>query len=260
MIFKRMEKFVYNYSDAVTTIDEVFANTIRPRFKDDSNLKVIPNFVDTDIYKTLSINDLVINRNIFPKSDSLKLMYAGNIGYAQSWDTFLALAVSLKNENIEFYIIGEGAMKEFIKQQIIKNTLEKVHLLPYQSRFLIPILIAYSDIQFIFMSPRTEQDGFPSKVYTIMACERPLLVCSGANTPIVNFLYDKNCAFIVTEKDMTKKINIVKDILLNINKKKLEEMGQNGLEFIYSNYSKTIVTKQYVNLINSLLNVKSDML
>ena len=29
------------------------------------------------------------------------------------------------------------------------------------------------------MAPESDTDGFPSKVYTIMACERPLLVLSG---------------------------------------------------------------------------------
>lgn len=46
-----MEKFVYNNSDKVTTIDKVFYDTIVDRFEDESKLKIIPNFVDTSIYK-----------------------------------------------------------------------------------------------------------------------------------------------------------------------------------------------------------------
>lgn len=55
-LLKKTESFVYNYSDAVTTIDEVFYNTIISRFRNKSKLTVIPNFVDTDIYKPVSLN------------------------------------------------------------------------------------------------------------------------------------------------------------------------------------------------------------
>ena len=252
-ILKRLERFVYNKSDAVTTIDEVFANTIVDRFKDKSKLKIIPNFVDTEIYKPTPVNNLEINKIDFPKTDALKLMYAGNIGYAQDWEPLIQLAIRLQNENIEFFVIGEGAMKEWVEKEIVKHKLNKVHLLPYQPRNLMPSLIAYSDIQFIFMTPKTEGDGFPSKVYTIMACERPLLVCSGLNTPIINFLENKDCAYLVTEKDTDKKLNDLVNILLSTDKNTLREMGKNGLDIIHTKYSKTIVTQQYVDLVNSLL-------
>ena len=59
------------------------------------------------------------------------------------------------------------------------------------------------------MAPQSDGDGFPSKVYTIMACERPLFVLSGENTPIINFLKDKGCAKLITEKDFDKKVYLM---------------------------------------------------
>ena len=47
---KRLEHFVYNSSNAVTTIDKQFYNIIKPRIKQESSLHMIPNFVDTDLY------------------------------------------------------------------------------------------------------------------------------------------------------------------------------------------------------------------
>ena len=70
----------------------------------------------------------------------------------------------------------------------------------------MPSILAYSDIQFIFMNPEMEMQGFPSKVYTIMACGRPLLVCSGKDTPIINFLQEHGCAKLITEKSLEKKV------------------------------------------------------
>ena len=64
-------------------------------------------------------------------------------------------------------------MKPVLEEKVRELELDNVHILPYQPRSLMPSILAYSDIQFIFMNPEMEMQGFPSKVYTIMACGRP---------------------------------------------------------------------------------------
>ena len=252
-ILKWLERFVYNYSDKVTTIDKVFYNTIQDRFRDKSKLSIIPNFVDTSIYKPLAENLINVDIKYFPKNQSLKLMYAGNIGHAQDWEPLINIAIQLKDENVEFFVIGEGVMKKFIENEIISNKLTKVHMIPYQNREFIPSLIAYSDLQFIFMSPLMDGQGFPSKVYTIMACAKPMLVCSGKETPIINFLKDKNCAFLIEESDINKKTDQIVKLLKTITRDELVEMGKRGFSDINLNYSKEVVVDLYINLTNSLL-------
>lgn len=251
-ILKYLERFVYNKSDALTTIDEVFYKTIFPRVKDQYKLTIIPNFVDTNIYKPINTTNTIINESYFPKSNSLKLMYAGNIGKAQEWRLLIDLAIELKEYPIEFYIIGEGVEKNQLISEIKKNQLEKIHIIPYQPRESMPSLIAFSDIQFIFMTRKTDMQGFPSKVYTIMACAKPIIVYSGELSPIVKFLQDKDCAFISSSEDYAQNVIEIKNFLINCSKDKLIEMGLNGKEVIEKNYSKEVVTNKYVDLINGL--------
>jgi glycosyltransferase involved in cell wall biosynthesis len=246
-----LERFVYNYSDKVTTIDRVFYNTIVNRFENKSKLNIIPNFVDTDLYKPMKINGF--NSEYFPKTDSLKLMYAGNIGLAQDWEQLIDIAKELKEEKIEYFIIGEGVKKNFLEEEIIINNLIKIHLIPYQPRELMPLIISYSDLQFIFMSPNIDGHGFPSKVYTIMACAKPLIICSGSNTPIINFLKDKNCAMLVEESGLKSKTEILVEYLKKVTKEELSEMGKEGIELIRRNYSKEAVTSKYLKLAETLL-------
>ena len=250
---KWMERIVYNHSNAVTTIDRIFYETIVTRFKDESKLHIIPNFVDTDIYKPLAKESLELNNNLFPDTESLKIMYAGNIGHAQDWEPLIALADELREDAVEFFVIGEGAMKDKLLQEKEGRGLNKLHIIPYQPRELMPSLIAYSDLQFIFMAPQTEGHGFPSKVYTIMACAKPLVVCSGENTPIINFLNDKDCAFLVTDRELNYKVSQIADVLRNTPLSEFERMGKNGSTSITNNYSKEKVTGEYVKLVNGYL-------
>lgn len=268
-----MEHKVYNGSDAVTTIDKVFYDTIEPRFEDKSKLHIIPNFVDTELYhevpfKFSNTDDTNLTDNnatfkdtklytldykLFPNTDSIKLLYAGNIGHAQSWEPLIELADKTRELNVEYIVIGEGAKRDYVKEEIKKRDLAKLHLLPYQPRELMPAILSYSDASFIFMAPENDGDGFPSKVYTIMACERPLLVLSGENTPIVNFLKDKGCAKLITEKNFNKKVDEMVEWLRVVTKEELSQMGKKGLAEIQAKYTKEKVTDMYVDLVDGLL-------
>jgi len=247
-----MEKKVYNGSDAVTTIDQVFYDTIVDRFEDKSKLKIIPNFVDTELYHEYQWEGFW-DSAVFPKNDKIKLLYAGNIGFAQDWDPLLALAEKTQDIEVEYIVIGEGAKREYLVEETERRKLRNVRILPYQPRSLMPAILSYSDVNFIFMAPEMDGDGFPSKVYTIMACERPLLVLSGENTPIVNFLKDKGCAKLVTEKDSQKKVDEMSDWLHRVTKDELREMGKRGLKTVQEKYAKEKVTSLYAGLVKELI-------
>jgi len=247
-----MEQKVYNGSDAVTTIDKVFYDTIEPRFVDNSKLHIIPNFVDTELYHQVEWKGK-LDVKLFPQNNNIKLLYAGNIGHAQSWEPLIELADKTRDLNVEYIVIGEGAKRGYVEEEIHKRGLEKLHLLPYQPRELMPAILSYSDASFIFMAPDMDGDGFPSKVYTIMACERPMLILSGDNTPIVNFLKDKGCAKLITEQDFDKKVEEMVTWLKGVTKDELKEMGENGLAEIRAKYTKEIVTGMYADLVKELI-------
>lgn len=251
-ILKWLERFVYNKSDAVTTIDQIFYDTVIERFENKSKLHIIPNFVDTDLYHPLSYSSLNIDSSLFKANNNLKLMYAGNVGHAQDWYPLIETAKKMKNDPIDFYVIGEGVMKKYIEDQKKEYSLENLYILPYQPREMMPQLLAFADLQYIFMSKEMEGHGFPSKVYTIMACGKPMLICSGDNTPIVNFLKDLNCAEIISTADLSEKVAHIEKFLKTATEEKLRILGSNGLKTIENHYTKQVVTKKYVNLINNL--------
>lgn len=250
-VLSKMEHFIYNNSQAITTIDDIFYNTIKPRFVDDAKLSIIPNFVDTDLYRPVSETSN-LDPSLFANNNHLKLLYAGNIGMAQDWDTLIELAKLSLNRDIDYYVIGEGVKLNYLKDNIEKYNLNNIFILPYQPREIMPEIIAFSDIQFIFMEPEIAAQGFPSKVYTIMACAKPLIVCSPEVSPIVNFLKNIGCAKIVTFMSAKDKACEILSWLKDVERDKLKEMGLSGYNEIKTKYSKDIVTAKYCKLLDSL--------
>jgi glycosyltransferase involved in cell wall biosynthesis len=248
-LLKSFEKFIYNHSAAVTTIDEVFYTTLLSRFSDISKLKIIPNFVDTDLYKPLK-QKLELPSLFGNDNGKIKILYAGNIGFFQDWEPVLFAAKELLKDNVEFWIIGEGVQKEYLQTKVQNQNLINVSIFPYQSRELIPIINNYADIHFVAINQQMEQEGFPSKVYTIMACGKPIIVVTGENTPLYNFLKDKNCSELITNN---RNVNFTQAIRkLAFDKELRVRAGNNGYEEIIKNYSKKVVVSKYANLLNSL--------
>lgn len=248
-VLSKMEHRIYAKSDAVTTIDQVFYDTIAPRFKDVSRLHIIPNFVDSDLYRP-GVGHADLPSELFPQTDRLKVLYAGNIGLMQDWEILVELAERTADKPIEYFVIGEGAVKSWLETEKIEKGLSKLHILPYQNRDLMPQILDYSDIQFIFMKPGTDGQGFPSKVYTVMACGKPLMVSSGDNTPIVNFLSGVGCAKLFTSTE--GRAELMAEWISNVSYDELKEMGVKGRSVVMEKYTKEIVTGQYVELIDSL--------
>ena len=91
-----------------------------------------------------------------------------------------------------------------------------------------------------------EQEGFPSKVYTIMACSKPIIVITGEKTPLYNFLKNLNCSILITNNRNEGFVNSIIELANNESKK--YELAQNGYEIIHKFYTKDKVISQYLKL------------
>ena len=93
--------------------------------------------------------------------------------------------------------------KKYLESQIKKDELFNIQLLPYQERKYMPAINLFADFHFIAMNKSMENNGFPSKVYTIMSSGKPLIVVSSKDTPIVSFLEKTNAAITVTNHSLS---------------------------------------------------------
>ena len=245
---KKLEGGVYNGSNAVTTIDKQFYRTIQSRVKNEDKLHIIPNFVDTELYTTQTSISLPA---VFEKIEGHKnMVYAGNIGLAQEWDLVLNLAKEINEHPITIWIIGEGIKRPYLESQIQKYQLNNIKLLPYQERKYMPAINLFADFHFIAMDKSMENEGFPSKVYTIMASGKPMIVVSSSQTPIVSFLKETNTALLVTDHSLSG----FKDAVLKLatDRDLRNTLGTNGRQIIEQKFTKQHVINQYVDLVESI--------
>jgi glycosyltransferase involved in cell wall biosynthesis len=248
---KYLEKIVYNLATAVTTIDQEFYQTIEGRFKDNSKLKIIPNFVDLSLFNPSYISYEIPKEFIDGFHDKKIAFYAGNIGNYQDWEPILYAAKNTTVQNLEFWIIGEGVKKQYLIEQIEKQNLKNIKVFPYQKREVIAALNNQVALHFISINEQIENEGFPSKIYSMLSSAKPTIVVAGFNTPIYKFLENKDCALLVSKNRSVEFTNAI-DLIIN-DKALASKLGQNAYDLILNQYSKEKVVDNYIKLTDTLL-------
>jgi len=247
-VLKSIEKYVYRKSAAVVTIDDKFSDVIKDRVPGKDKLFIIPNFVDTSLY--VPGNRINSFSSAHQLDDKFVIAYAGNIGYAQNWEPIVFAAEKLKDLPVIFLIIGDGVMKPWLKETIETKKLSNILLLDYQPRELMPQINASADVHTIVMNAGTDAEGFPSKIYSILASAKPVIVSTGNNSPLGNFLRKAGSKRVVPLDDNEAYTTAVMQAFNE--KDQLVAEGLAGRAYVENNYSKEAVALKYHQLIQSL--------
>ncbi len=122
---------------------------------------------------------------------SFVIIHAGNLGFYGAWGTLLKAAEILRNENVGFVFIGEGANRAALRQQA--STLPNVRFLPFRPAVEIPHVMAAGDLHIVTIRPGLEGVVVPSKLYSILAAGRPVLVVAPATADAARIVASEGC-------------------------------------------------------------------
>jgi len=247
-IMRWLEQLVYSHSAIIVPIADQFREVIRGRGVPDHKLLTIPDFVDTDLYRPLPWD------NPFAKQHGLLedfiVLYGGNVGIVQDWESVLFAAENLSEFPIKFVIVGDGARWAWLDDEIAKRGLQNVKLLGYQPKDLMPQINASCDVAIIPMTRTGAQDGFPSKIYTNLASARPVIVSADQNSEMAAIVRRVGCGRVVPPEDP----QAFADAVLSAFRERelLPAEGERGRKFVEKDYSKEAIARKYDALIHQL--------
>lgn len=245
---KLIERVVYRCSNAVVTISPWFTNVLRSRGVPDTKLETIPNFVNLDLYKPLRRdNEFAASNGLL---DSFVVLYGGNIGLSQDWRSLLTAAKELSHLPIQFVLVGGGAQEGWLKREIERTGVRNVRLLGYVTREKMSEVNASCDVGTIPMRGSTTSDTFPSKIYTILACARPVIVSADEDSELSWVVREAGAGWVVPPDDAIAYTAAVKEAFES--RAGLMEMGARGRDFVQKTFSKSVVGAQYDRLIRRL--------
>lgn len=165
-----LNKLSFTHAHRIFTISENLAKEVSKYLPNDkSNLKVVPNWVDSEEIKPVPKDDNPFLHQLGIQ-DKLIVMYSGNMGQTHDLETIVEAARLLADQpDIQFLMIGDGTKKPKIIRMIDELKLTNVQVLPFQEPEIFRYSIACADVGFVTLSDGFEAYSVPSKTYYLMA-------------------------------------------------------------------------------------------
>ena len=237
-IYFSISKRIYEKMDRILVTSKSFVKYLKDNFDiETSKMKYFPQYAESMFDKKVCEKK---------ENDKIDLLFAGNIGKAQSLDTIIEAANALKEkDNLFFHIVGDGQELERLKKKV--NNLELKNVAFYGRKPLDEMPSYYSKADAMIVSLCGDSlisSTLPGKVQTYMAAGKPILATANGETKQV--IEEAKCGFCSEADSVEKFVGIIRKFIEYKNKK---ELGENSYNYYKKNFDKNIFIE---NLITEL--------
>ena len=228
----QMTRFIYKKTDLLLIQSPFFKKYLEKQKVDLKKVIYYPYYAET-FYRPVSYSIKVKNK--FP--DGFNVLFAGNIGMAQSFDTIVEAIDLIKKEQINIIVLGDGRDKERLQEKIKTLGLShKFYFLGSHPPESMPEYFAVADALLITLK-KAEIFSYtiPGKLQSYLACGKPIIgALDGIGKKIIE---DSNSGLCSDAEDIVELSgNILKIYKMSSNE--LLTHGKNGLKYFNNNFNK----------------------
>lgn len=244
-IVNSMMNLFYNKSTQIWVQSIGFIKNLKKKGIDESKIKFLPNTVEF-FYKPEKIQEKY--KVYFPFG--FNIVFAGNIGVAQDFETIINAAIHLKNKNliINWIIIGDGREKSRIIEIIKnKNLTECFYFLGSFPTVEMPFFFACADALLVSLkSSEIFSLTIPSKLQSYLACGKPII--GNLDGLPASIILESNSGLSSSSGDVNS-LSYNVESLYNMSLKEREQLGLNAYNYYLKHFNRTSV---YNNLVEYL--------
>jgi colanic acid biosynthesis glycosyl transferase WcaI len=127
------------------------------------------------------------------------VLHAGNLGFYGAWPTLLSAAKLLRDEGVGFVFVGDGANRAALEREA--SDLPNVRFLSFRPAEQIPHVMMAGDLHVVTVRRGLEGVVVPSKLYSILAAGRPVLVVASEKTDAARIVAEARCGWVADPDD-----------------------------------------------------------
>jgi glycosyltransferase involved in cell wall biosynthesis len=170
----KMTRWIYSKMDKLLIQSKGFISYLENQEVNSNKIIYYPFYAET-FYK-IEDPELLYSQKL-PKG--FRILFAGNIGEGQSFETLLSAAkiINLKNLPITWIVFGEGRLKEYVKEEIVKNKLEEIFIL-MGSVPAVEMPKYFACVDALLVSLKKSEIfsiTIPGKLQSYLACGKPIV-------------------------------------------------------------------------------------
>lgn len=243
-VFKWITCLIYKNSDKILISSQGFKQSILEKGDFEKKIVYFPNWGE-DIFTT------PIDTIQLPElPNGFNVMYAGNLGEAQGFETIMEAALLLrKNSRIKWIFIGSGRKKKYIEDFVRQNHLENtIYLLGTYSIEKIPSFFSRADILLVALKNEMIFNlTVPAKLQAYMASSKA--VCAVLNGEAAEIVKEaRNGCVVPTDNPELLAEQIVR--LSECTHQELEQLGKNGFDYYNKYFRKDICMNNLCRIMN----------
>ncbi len=228
-LLEYIERQSYKHADHITVITAGGVDYVVTRGANPQKV--------THLYNAVNIKEMekYSKRKDFKQiqkiNDKFLVSYAGILSPYQGIDNILDAAKQLiDHEEIIFYIVGDGTIKEHLEERVQREQLTNVRVLPFQPRDEYFNVVNSSDISLVSLDERMKAPCLPGKLMNLISMKQPIIASVPEDSETAFFLDESKCGYIVKPGNSE---NLSQAILeLESNYIKMNEKSDNGLVFL----------------------------
>jgi glycosyltransferase involved in cell wall biosynthesis len=245
---ERMEMNLYKASGKIVSLTQSFKNTLVAKGIPQDKIDIVYNGVIIDKFK--SPFEITNNELSEYLSSGFLVGYIGTIGMAHSIITLVEAAEKLKESDIKFVIVGSGAERAKIENEILKRDLKNIRLFPLQPNEEIPSIVKKLNVFCVHLKKNNLfKTVIPSKIFEGMICAKPILI--GVEGESKDIVENAECGLSFepeSAKDLADKI-----LMLKNDSHLQKKLGENGYKYVTENFDRTKIALSYLSLIKSMI-------
>lgn len=213
-------------------------------------IKKLPNCDNLDFDYLPQYAESIFEESNYETIDNgvIDLMFAGNIGKAQSVDTIIRAASLLKDDmRFKFHIVGSGSELENIKK--LANELKTDNVVFYGQRPLseMPELYKIANAMLVTLEDKPYANmTIPGKVQSYMAVGKPII--GAINGSCANFIKNNEIGYVVSSENSEELAKLIKELDIN----HLQLIGKRSQEVYFSKYSKKFFISKIIQHLSLL--------
>jgi len=233
-------RFIYRHCDLVLVQSRAFAPSIEALGVAARKILYYPNSAEA-IYRPLPAGPGEPAGGEKPLRGAFSVVFAGNIGVAQDFETILSAAEKLRGErDIHWNIIGDGRMQDWVRNEIGRRRLgDTVHLLGRHPVESMPRFFAAADAMLVTLAPDPVFAlTIPSKVQSYLACGRPIIAAlDGEGARVIE---ESGSGTAVPAGDAAALAEGVRR-LYGMSRQAREALGQNGRRYFEQHFERELL-------------------
>jgi glycosyltransferase involved in cell wall biosynthesis len=214
-------------------------------------ISVVENGVETDDFSPHAVVTESL-RSEYGLQDKFVASYIGTMGNAHGLETLLNAATTLqiRNPQVMFLLVGEGAEKAAIKAAAQSRGLENAKFIDQQPRERIPSFILASDTCLVLLKKtRVFETVIPTKMLEFMSCGRPVIL--GVAGQARQILEAAGVGLAIEPESSEALADAIQHLYEN--PRLASSMGQQGREYIVKNFSRASTAEKYIKALDSLM-------